>query len=84
MITESFLAVADIADIRPFRKAMRLKKLDKAVSLRLPIALVEFLSAIFNRLLPLGILLLRTRPLLILVLGDNLNQLANALADSNL
>jgi len=73
-----------MADVLPFRKAIRLKKLESAVSFKLPTALAAFLRAIFNRLLPLGILLLKIFPPLILLLGANLSQLANCLADSNL
>ena len=83
-MTASFLAVAEIADVLPLRKAIRLKKLESAVSFKLPTALAACLSAIFKRLLPLGILLLSILPPLILLFGANLNQLANCLADSNL
>ncbi|MCU0418554.1 MAG: hypothetical protein MUC38_02760 [Cyclobacteriaceae bacterium] len=39
LITANFLAVAEIADVLPFRKAIRLKKFDRAVSFKLPTAL---------------------------------------------
>ncbi len=71
-MTASFLAVAEIADV-PLRKAIRLKKLDSAVSFKLPTALAACRRAIFSRLLPFGILLLRIRPPLILLFGANLN-----------
>ena len=48
MITASFLAVAEIADVLPLRKAMRLKKLESAVSFRLPTALAACLNAILT------------------------------------
>ena len=54
IITASFLAVAEMAAGLPFLNAMRLKKLDGAVSFKFPIALAAFLNAIFKRLLPLG------------------------------
>jgi hypothetical protein len=57
MITASFLAVAEMAEILPFRKAILLKKFESAVSFKLPIALAAFRKAIFNRLLPFDILL---------------------------
>lgn len=38
MITASFLAVADMAEVLPFLKAIRLKKLERAVSFKLPTA----------------------------------------------
>ena len=56
MITASFLAVALMADTRPFLKLMRLKKSDNGVSFKLPIALAALRNAIFNLLLPLGTL----------------------------
>ena len=61
-INASFLAVAEIATDLPFLKATRLKKLDKWVSLRLPIALAACLKAILSLLLPFGVLLLRILP----------------------
>jgi hypothetical protein len=73
MMTASFLAVAEIADTLPLRKAIRLKKSDSAVPFRFPITLAALRSAIFKRLLPLGILLLSTFPPLILLLGDSLS-----------
>ena len=54
IITASFRAVALTATVRPFLKAIRLKKSDKCVSFKLPIALAEFRKAIFSRLLPLA------------------------------
>jgi len=49
------------------------------VSFKLPIALADCLSAIFKRLLPLGILLLRILPPEILLFGASLNQETNSL-----
>ena len=83
MTTASFLAVADIAAGRPLLKHTLLKKLDKCVSLRFPIALAALRNAIFNRLLPLAILLLNIFPPDILLFGLNLNQDVNCFADSN-
>jgi hypothetical protein len=48
--------VAEIADTLPFLNAMLLKKLERAVSFKLPMLLAAFLNAIFKRLLPFGIL----------------------------
>ena len=62
IITASFRAVALTATVRPFLKETRLKKSDKCVSFKLPIAFAAFLSAILSRLLPFGILLLNTFP----------------------
>jgi len=84
MITASLRAVADIADTRPFLCDILAKKLESAVSFKLPMALAAFLSAILSRLLPLGILLLSTLPPLILLFGESLSQLANCFAVSNL
>lgn len=84
MITANFLAVAEIAEVLPFLKAIRLKKLERAVSFKLPTTLAACLRAIFNRLLPFGILLLRILPPLILLLGASLSQEANCFADWNL
>ncbi len=71
-MTPNFLAVALTAACLPFRNATLLKKSDKCVSFRLPIALAFCLKAIFNRLLPLGILLLSTLPPDILLFGASL------------
>ncbi len=49
MITASFLAVALMADTLPFLKLMRLKKFERGVSFKFPIALAAFRKAIFNR-----------------------------------
>jgi len=57
MITASLRAVADIADTLPFLCDILAKKLDSAVSFKLPIALAAFRSAILSRLLPFGIFL---------------------------
>jgi len=54
IMTASFLAVALTAAVRPFRYNTFLKKSDRWVSFKLPMALAAFLSAIFKRLLPLG------------------------------
>jgi len=59
MMTASFRAVADIADVLPLRNAIRLKKFESAVSFKLPTALAACLNAIFKRLLPFGIRLLK-------------------------
>src|SRR5918996_50544 len=83
MITASFLAVALIAAGLPFLKLIRLKKLDNGVSFKFPIALAALRNAIFNLLLPLGILLLSTLPPLILLLGANLNHDANCFPAPN-
>jgi hypothetical protein len=64
-ITPSFLAVALNAAILHLRYCTLLKKFDKWVSFKFPIALAEFLNAIFNLLLPLGTLLLYILPPLI-------------------
>ncbi len=48
MITANFLAVAEIAEVLPFLKAIRLKKLERAVSFKLPTTLAACLRAIFN------------------------------------
>ena len=55
IITASFRAVALTATVRPFLKETRLKKSDKCVSFKLPIAFEAFRNAIFSRLLPLGV-----------------------------
>src|SRR5689334_4882928 len=83
IITASFLAVALMADTLPFLKLIRLKKSDKGVSFKLPIALAALRNAIFNLLLPFGTLWLSTLPPLILLLGASLSQLANCFAVSN-
>jgi hypothetical protein len=48
MITASFLPVALIADVLPFRKAILWKKLASGVSFNSPIALAAFRSAILS------------------------------------
>jgi hypothetical protein len=73
IITASFLAVALMADTLPFLKLMRLKKFERGVSFKFPIELAALCKAVFNRLLPLGTLLLSTLPPLILLLGTSLN-----------
>src|SRR5574344_183252 len=84
IITAHLRAVALIAETLPLRKLIRLKKSESGVeSFRLPIALAALRSAIFNRLLPLGIRLESTLPPLILLLGASLNQLAKCLAVGN-
>jgi len=52
----NFIAIADIAAGLPFLKAILLKKSDKCVSLRLPIAFTDCRSPIFNLLLPLSVI----------------------------
>lgn len=47
MITASFRALAEIAEALPILKAMRLKKLERAVSFKLPTAFAIYLKAIF-------------------------------------
>src|SRR5665811_1329421 len=74
MITASFLAVALTAECLPFLNATLLKKSERCVSFRFPIALAACRSAIFNRLLPFGTLLLRIFPPDILLLGASLGQ----------
>src|SRR5680860_218574 len=74
IITASFLAVALTAECLPFLNATLLKKSERCVSFRLPIALAACLRAIFNRLLPFGTLLLRILPPDILLFGASLNQ----------
>ena len=54
------------------------------MSFKLPTALTALRKAIFNRLLPLGNLLLNIFPPLILLFGDSLNQLASCFAVINL
>jgi len=54
------------------------------VSFKLPIALEACLNAIFSRLLPLGVLLLRIFPPDILLFGASLSQETNSLAVLNL
>ena len=84
MIMASFLAVAVIAICLPFLYAILLKNLASCPSFKLPIAFAAFLSAIFNRLLPRGVFLLKVLPPDILLLGASLNQLANCFAVENL
>ena len=79
----SFLAVAVIAAVLPFRMEIRIKKLWRFAFLRFPITFAACLNAIFNRLLPFGILLLSTFPPEILLFGANRNQEANCFAESN-
>src|SRR5215471_11078588 len=83
MITASFLAVALTADVLPFLYSTFLKKSDRCVSFKLPMAFAAFLSAIFSRLLPLGTLLLIILPPVFLLLGASLSQLVNRLDVSN-
>lgn len=78
-VTPSFLAVADTAACLPFLKAIFLKKSDKWVSFKLPMALAAWRSAIFSLLLPLGTLLLNTFPPDILFLGARRNHETNSL-----
>jgi hypothetical protein len=73
-ITAIFLAVALIAVCLPFLNAIFLKNLARSESLRFPTALAALRRAIFNRLLPCGILLDRTLQPLILLLGASLSQ----------
>ena len=82
MMMASFLAVADMAAALPLRKEIRLKKLERCVSFKFPMALAALRKAIFKRLLPLGILLLSTLPPDILLLGASRSQLANLFAVS--
>ena len=60
MITANFLAVALTAAVLPFLYRILLKKSARCVSFKFPIALAAFLSAILSRLLPLGILWLKS------------------------
>jgi hypothetical protein len=83
MMTASFLAVALIADTRPFPKLMRLKKSDNNVVFKLPIALAAFFNAIFNLLLPFAILLLNTFPPLTLLFGASRSHDANCFPAPN-
>jgi hypothetical protein len=84
IITASFLAVVLIADTRPFRKFIRLKKSESGVdSFRFPMALAALRKAIFSILLLLGILFESTLPPQILWLGASLNQELNCFTDSN-
>ena len=70
IITASFLAVAVMADTRPFLKLILWKKsLRGVLSFKFPIALAAFLRAILSLLLPLPILLDNTFPPLTLLLG---------------
>src|SRR3954452_14566724 len=62
MMTASFLAVALTAAVLPLRYNTFLKKSDRCVSFKLPIALAALRKAIFNLLLPLGTLLLMIFP----------------------
>jgi hypothetical protein len=84
IITANFLAVADMADVLPLRAEILLKKFERLVSLKFPIAFAALRRAIFKRFDPLGILWLNIRPPLTLLLGHNRSQLAKCLADSNL
>ena len=84
MMTASLRAVAEIVDPFPLRKLIRRKKsLSGVESFKLPIALAEFRSAIFKRLLPFGILFHNTFPPLILLYEESLNQLPKCFADGN-
>ena len=58
IITASFLAVALMAAVLPFRYNIFLKKSARCVSIKLLIALAAFRKAIYKRLLPFGSLLL--------------------------
>ncbi len=82
-MTASFLAVALTAAVRPFRYNIFLKKSDRWVSFKLPMALAAFLNAIFKRLLPLGTLLLIILPPVFLLLGASRSQLVRCLDVSN-
>ena len=83
-MTASFLAVALIADTLPFLKFIRLKKSASGVdSFKFPMALAALRKAIFNLLLPFGILLDSTFPPLILLFGASLNHEANCFAVPN-
>jgi hypothetical protein len=78
MITASFLVVADMADTRPFLKFILIKKSLRGVdSLRFPIALAAFLSAIFLLVLPFCILLEIILPPVFLLSGDSLKNEEN-------
>src|SRR5258705_10536240 len=83
IITANFLAVALTAAVLPFLYNTFLKKSDKWVSFKLPMALAAFLSAIFNRLLPFGTLLLNIFPPLILLLVASLSHEVNRFDVSN-
>jgi hypothetical protein len=48
IITASFLAVAEIAAGLPFLNAIRLKKLERAVSFKFPMALAILLLAAYS------------------------------------
>jgi hypothetical protein len=61
-----------------------LKKFDKWVSFKFPIALAAFLKAILSRLLPLGVFELSNFPPLTLLFGESLNQDVKCFAVSNL
>ena len=66
MMTASFLAVAVMADTRPFLKLILWKKsLSGVLSFKFPMALAAFLKAILSLLLPFPILLDSTFPPLI-------------------
>ena len=52
IITESFRAVALIADTLPLLKLMRLKKFESGVSFKMPMALAALRKDILTRLLP--------------------------------
>src|SRR5450432_3583752 len=83
IITASLRAVALTAAVLPLRYATLLKKSDRCVSFKLPIAFAALRNAIFSRLLPLGTLLLNTLPPDILLLGASRSQLANCFAVEN-
>src|SRR4030067_2356561 len=83
IITPNFLAVALTAVALPFLYATLLKKSERCVSFKLPIALAECRSAILRRLLPLGVLLLSIFPPEILLFGARRSQEVNSFADLN-
>ena len=82
-ITASFLGVAVTAVALAFLYATLLKKSDRWVSLKLPIALATWRKAILSLLLPLGILLLSILHPDILLLGANLSHEVNWFDDGN-
>lgn len=71
------------AECLPFLNATLLKKSERWVSFKFPIALAACLSAIFNLLLPLGTLLLDIFPPDILLLGASLSHEVNCFAVLN-
>ena len=83
IIIASFLAVAVMAAVLPFRIAIRMKKLWRLAFLRFPITFAACLRAILSRLLPFGILLLKILPPDTLLFGASLNQDANWFPVSN-